>query len=120
MVESLQELQAKLDRLVLAREHHGMEPATKNEFTKLIRSTRAKINRLEKKKPIIYAAGYEEEPGSFGMFYGPVLDLLEVLHVVPHGIRPCIIRFNKDGSDEVLYRWDDIEKSWKIQGRSIA
>jgi len=51
MAESLQELQAKLDRLTLAREHHGMEPATKSEFTKLIRSTRAKIRRLEKKKP---------------------------------------------------------------------
>jgi hypothetical protein len=51
MAETLQELQAKLDRLTLAREHHGMEPVTKIEFAKLIRSIRAKIRRLEKKKP---------------------------------------------------------------------
>ncbi|MFA5766894.1 MAG: hypothetical protein WC919_03160 [Candidatus Paceibacterota bacterium] len=51
MAETIQELQAKLDRLTLARAHHVTEPATKSEFTKLIRSTRAKIRRLEKKKP---------------------------------------------------------------------
>jgi len=51
MAESIQELQAKLDRLTLARKHRGMESITKHEFTKLIRATRAKIRRLEKKKP---------------------------------------------------------------------
>jgi hypothetical protein len=49
MAESLEELKAKLERLTLARDHHGMEPATKGEFNKLIRRTRAKIRRLEKK-----------------------------------------------------------------------
>jgi hypothetical protein len=68
----------------------------------------------------IYAAGYEEKSGSFGVFYGPTPDLVDVLEVVPSGIRPCIIRFDKDGNDEVLYRWDDTEHSWKLQDRSIA
>jgi hypothetical protein len=50
MAESLQDLQAKLDRLTSARSHRT-EPTIKNELMKLIRTTRAKIRRLEKKKP---------------------------------------------------------------------
>ena len=131
MAESLEELQAKLDRLTLARKHHGMEPTTKAEFTKLIRSTRAKIKRLqlpkshkpaslvdvviEPRKEVVYAAGYEEKPGSFGMFYGPSTSLSAILDAVPCEANPCIIRFNLDGSDEVLYRWNDASCSWKLQ-----
>ena len=49
MAEPLQELQAKLDRLISASKQDNIGPATKNEFAKLIRSIRTKIRRLEKK-----------------------------------------------------------------------
>lgn len=71
---------------------------------------------VEKRNEVIYAAGYEEKPGSFGMYDGPTPSLLEILESVPCGVNPCIVRFNLDGTDEVLYRWDDNKCIWKLQG----
>lgn len=70
---------------------------------------------IKKRNEVVYGAGYEEQPGSFGMFDGPTPHLLDVLESVPCGVNPCIIRFNLDGSDTVLYRWSDIDHSWKLQ-----
>jgi len=70
---------------------------------------------IEKRNEIVYAAGYEEKPGSFGMYDGPTLSLHQILESIPNGPNPCIIRFNLDGSEQVLYRWDDNDRSWKLQ-----
>ncbi|MFA5766893.1 MAG: hypothetical protein WC919_03155 [Candidatus Paceibacterota bacterium] len=70
---------------------------------------------VEKRNEIVYAAGYEEKPGSFGMYDGPTPSLQEILESIPCGVNPCIIRFNLDGSEQVLYRWDDDDRSWKLQ-----
>ena len=69
--------------------------------------------QIEKRNEVVYAAGYEEKPGSFGMFDGPTPSLMEILESVPCGTNPCIIRFNLDGSDDVLYRWDN-KRIWKL------
>jgi hypothetical protein len=68
---------------------------------------------VEKRNEVVYAAGYEEKPGSFGMFDGPTPSIKEILQSMPCGINPCIIRFNLDGTDEVLYRWDVTTNNWK-------
>ena len=67
---------------------------------------------LRKPKPqarpeVLYGCGYEETPGSFGMFHGPNPNVEQMLEVVPDDSikKPCLIRFNKNGTDEVLYRW---------------
>jgi hypothetical protein len=70
---------------------------------------------VEKRNEVIYAAGYEEKPGSFGMYDGPTPSLHEILESVPCGVNPCIIRFNLDGTEEVIYRWDTSSNSWKLQ-----
>ena len=71
---------------------------------------------VKKRNEVVYAAGYEEQPGSFGMFDGPTPSLIEILESIPCGTNPCIVRFNLDGSDDVLYRWDDTKHIWKKQG----
>jgi hypothetical protein len=70
---------------------------------------------VAKRNEIVYAAGYEEKAGSFGMFDGPTPSLQEILESIPCGVNPCIIRFNLDGSEQILYRWYDNERSWKLQ-----
>jgi len=70
---------------------------------------------VEKRNEVVYAAGYEEKPGSFGMYDGPTPSLQEILESIPCGVNPCVIRFNLDGSEQVLYRWDDTDNSWKLQ-----
>jgi hypothetical protein len=70
---------------------------------------------VEKRNEVVYAAGYEEKPGSFGMYDGPTPSLQEILESIPCGVNPCIIRFNLDGSEQVIYRWNDIDNSWKLQ-----
>jgi hypothetical protein len=70
---------------------------------------------VAKRNEVVYAAGYEEKPGSFGMYDGPTPSLQEILESIPCGVNPCVIRFNLDGSEQVLYRWDDTDNSWKLQ-----
>ena len=71
---------------------------------------------VEERHEVVYAAGYEENPGSFGMFAGPTPHVKDLLDSIPrenHGFDACIIRFNLDGSDDVVYRWDEIQFIWK-------
>lgn len=71
--------------------------------------TALRLDELPRREQVVYACGYERKPNSFGMFHGPNPDLYEMLEVVPDepDNSPCLIRFNLDGTDEVLYRWRD-------------
>ncbi|MCK9558103.1 MAG: hypothetical protein M0R50_08710 [Candidatus Cloacimonetes bacterium] len=135
--KDLPELYSTLGRLLAARDNHEAHAATHSAFNRLIRSVRSKIKRIEKMKPddklekshtpsslkpdkivyrkeVIYATGYEKAPLSFGMWAGPTPILAEMLEMVPNGPNPCIIRFNIDGTDDVLYRWDDKHNDWRL------
>ncbi len=70
---------------------------------------------IKDREEVIYACGYEERPNKFGMFHGPNPDLKEMLEVVPEeeNKNPVIIRFNLDGTDEVIYRWKKKKRLWK-------
>jgi hypothetical protein len=76
--------------------------------------------QIESRNEVVYACGYEYAPGSYGMYNGPTPVLLDLLESVPImetlDSKPCIIRFNMDGTDEVLYRWDDPNHTWILQG----
>lgn len=70
---------------------------------------------------VMYACGWEtvwagDKPtASYGMFAGPFPRVESALEVVPEKARslteiaqgrtPVIVRFNLDGTDEVIYRW---------------
>ncbi|MCI0422269.1 MAG: hypothetical protein L0312_24080 [Acidobacteria bacterium] len=56
-------------------------------------------------RPLRYGVGIQEKPGSFGMLHGPCERLQTCLDVYPDDDRACVVRFNTDGSDEVIYRW---------------
>lgn len=55
-----------------------------------------------------YACGSEYTLFSFGMWYGPTTSLENCLEQVPSCLRPVawIFRFNVDGTDDKLYRWN--------------
>lgn len=68
-------------------------------------------------RPIMYAIGHEYRPGEWGMTHGLVADVKDMLDTVPNeileppkSVRTCIIRYNSDGTDTVLYKWQD--KAW--------
>jgi len=68
-------------------------------------------------RPVSYGVGVEYRPGEFGMTHGVVADVKDMLEVVPddsievpEGSRFCLIRFNSDGTDQILYVWRD--RAW--------
>lgn len=68
-------------------------------------------------RPIMYGIGNEYASNEFGMTHGLVADLKSMLDTIPdevleppESVRTCIIRFNSDGTDEVLYEWKD--RAW--------
>ncbi len=64
-----------------------------------------------------YAVGHTKDFISFGMTHGPWPTLREALNTVPsppeEGETVCLIRFDTDGTDTVLYLWDEDRYVWK-------
>ncbi len=69
--------------------------------------TSLREKKLPEREEVVYACGYEEKKGSYGMFHGPNPILDEMLEVVPEDahLKAVIIRYNLDGTDEVIYQW---------------
>lgn len=68
--------------------------------------------RVDVPRPIMYGIGNEYSPNEFGMTHGLSPDPREMLEVVPDevfrpqsSVRICLLRFNSDGTEEVLYTW---------------
>ena len=70
----------------------------------------------KRKKEIRYGIGIEHTPKSIGMTDGPFLTLVEALETIPDtqpsqdlnipiNAQYKIIRFNEDGTDDVIYFW---------------
>ena len=59
---------------------------------------------------IMYAIGEQHKPYEFGMWRGPSLDEKEMLEICGKSNKSCIIRFDKDGTNEVIWRWEDGRK----------
>ena len=61
-----------------------------------------------------FGIGIECESNSFGMCHGPFLTLKEALEIVPED-KSVIIRFNRNGTEDILYFWDD--NCWNVKSR---
>jgi len=55
----------------------------------------------------MFGIGEEHSPGQFGMWFGPHPSEKEMLDTVGMGEKSRIIRFNTDGTDDVLWRWEN-------------
>jgi len=73
-----------------------------------------RINRKPERTQVMYACGYEHKPSQFGMWDGPNPDVMKMLETVPEKeeLKPVIVEFKLDGSDEVIYRWDSENSCW--------
>jgi hypothetical protein len=61
---------------------------------------------------VTYACGTEHKPGEFGMWWGPVETEEEALATQGGMTTDAVIRFNTDGTDTVLHRWDVTQWKW--------
>ncbi|HDZ25752.1 MAG TPA: hypothetical protein ENH65_04480 [Candidatus Aminicenantes bacterium] len=68
-----------------------------------------KIGRDE----IMYAIGEEHSPGEFGMWAGPIPIEKAMLEMEGESDKSRIIRFNKDGTDAVIWKWNDEDLVWE-------
>ena len=72
----------------------------------------------KKRKKVMYAIGYHQGKSSYGMAYGPTDQLKEMLEIVPDEKDPAFIfRFNADGTDEHLYKWNKKREAWVRRGK---
>ena len=58
-----------------------------------------------KEEQVVYVIGTEHRPGEFGVWHGPNPDEKEMLEVFGGSRKDCIIRFNLDGTSDVIWRW---------------
>lgn len=66
-------------------------------------------------REVSYAVGLEHKPNEFGMVFGPC-DEDECLEYV--GTKTaCIIRFNADWTEDLLWRWDAVSECWRPAAR---
>ena len=63
-------------------------------------------------KEVSYGIGEQHQPNSFGMWAGLVTSEFQVLEMVGKSDKSCIIQFNLDGTDEVVWQWDDNRNYW--------
>ena len=56
---------------------------------------------------VMYAIGQDDGEGGYGMWDGPNPSQREMLEIEGRDEYSVIIRFNTDGTDEVIWRWDN-------------
>jgi hypothetical protein len=61
--------------------------------------------RIQPTRAVQYAIGIEHAPDEFGMTDGPFETVDDLLETVQSDDRACIIRFNADWTETVLWRW---------------
>jgi len=60
--------------------------------------------RKSERKITMYGIGIEDSPHEFGMIHGPNENLKKMLEIIGEN-KYHIIRFNKDGTEDILYKW---------------
>jgi len=53
----------------------------------------------------MFAIGEEHRPHEFGMWHGPNRKEEEMLEIEGKSSKSCIIRFNEDYTEDVIWRW---------------
>jgi len=61
----------------------------------------------------VYAIGYAKGNGGYGMGHGPVLDVMDMLNVIPEEDAPAFIfSMQKNRVHERIYRWHKGRQAW--------
>lgn len=89
-------------------ELHGLN--FKDEIFKYAEEVVAR-EQAESKK-VMYAIGQDDGKGGYGMWDGPNPSEEEMLEVEGRDSNSVIIRFNADGTDEVIWRW--MQTRWTL------
>jgi hypothetical protein len=84
-----------------------MTPLPKTYKPKKLRVKNGKQQRKES-----FGIGIERQPNQFGMMGGPFAQLKEALETVGQP-EQLIIWFRENGTDKVLYSWDDVKGLWQ-------
>ena len=67
-----------------------------------------RVPKLKRRAFVDYAVGFRDGD-NYGMTHGPNPSITNMLEVVPEedpkGRVAVIVRLNKDGTDEIIYRW---------------
>ena len=62
--------------------------------------------KKQERRVTVYGIGRKDDGSeSYGMTHGPVVDEIEMLEVVPAAENSFIIRFNRDLTEDVLWKW---------------
>jgi len=59
------------------------------------------------KRELAFGIGTEVAPFHHEMYYGPVPTLEECLEFVPSKEKSRIFQFNEDGTEEIIYNWQN-------------
>lgn len=73
------------------------------------------LQQVDHSRPKVeYVVGRVFRSGVYAIITGPFLSVQEALETVPHaGQRARLIRLNRDGTEDHLYRWRAKEGCWK-------
>jgi len=69
--------------------------------------------RKKVKREVMYAIGEDDEQGGYGMWAGPVPDEGRMLETIGKSNKSCLIRFNEDDTDEVIWKWNNDDEVWE-------
>ena len=66
---------------------------------------RESVEKQERRETVYGIGRKDERAESYGMTHGPSVDETEMLEVVPEAENSFIIRFNRDLTEDVLWKW---------------
>lgn len=110
LIDIYQEL---LDAVVYTRKEIEERRIMSEEYPDEYIPSELRERKDPEREQTVFACGYEVGEVSLAMFHGPNPDLKEMLEVIPEDSsrQACIVEFNKDGTDRVVYKWR--KNRWK-------
>lgn len=79
---------------------------------------RESVKKQEDRRTLYGIGRKDDGAESYGMTHGPTVDETEMLEEVPLAGNSFIIRFNRDGTENVLWKWAG--DRWVYVGTSFA
>ena len=61
----------------------------------------------EEKREKAFGIGEQHGPHEIGMWFGPCASEEECLEEIGTSEKSCIVRFNEDGTDAIIWRWEE-------------
>ncbi len=73
-----------------------------------------------KERKVMFVIGEELKPNEFGMWDGPTPFQKVMLETEGRSNKSRIIRCNKDGTDEIIWWWNDGDLLWEDELNEIT